>query len=64
MNMINTSVKILSLRWLIMVRQSEFHFAMSVSNLSFSPPYKGMLLSSDFPVEEGCPGVLFLILVK
>lgn len=47
-----------------MVRQSEFHFAMSVSNLSFSPPYKGMLLSSDFPVEEGCPGFLFLTLVK
>lgn len=51
--MIDISVKILSLGWLIMVRQSEFHCAVSVSNLSFSPPHKEMLLSSDFPVEEG-----------
>lgn len=51
--MIDTSVKILSLGWLTMVRQSEFHFAMSVSYSTFSPPHKGTLLSSDFPVEEG-----------
>lgn len=59
MNVIDTSVRNLSLGWLIMVRQSEFHFAVTVSSLSFSPLHKEMPLLSDCLVEEGCLGFFF-----